>query len=175
MGRLQGTGSGTPGRLDHRPGSLCPSLERTPTGHLLSGRDRAHRVCAGQSGQLSLAPRSRHEARAHGKQRDDRQLQRTHTTLRGRRPERPPLAPAASLTDCPAPPAHPIRTSSWYPTAAAMPLPAAVAVNASVLGPAPSGLGQYARGLIRSLDTLREGLVVYTSYPDGLAGLRATV
>jgi hypothetical protein len=41
-----------------------------------------------------------------------------------------------------------------------------VAVNASNLGPAPSGLLRYALGLVRSLDPLREGLVVYTSYPE---------
>lgn len=56
-----------------------------------------------------------------------------------------------------------------------MPIPSQVAVNASILGSAPSGLGRYAVGLIRSLDSLREGLVVYTSYPEGLSGLRATV
>jgi hypothetical protein len=47
-----------------------------------------------------------------------------------------------------------------------MPLQSPVAVNASILGPAPSGLGQYALGLIQSLDPLREGLVVYTSYRE---------
>src|SRR5260370_29771272 len=56
-----------------------------------------------------------------------------------------------------------------------MPLPSPVAVNASILGPAPSGLGQYALGLVQSLDPLREGLVVYTSYRERLCGLRATV
>ena len=56
-----------------------------------------------------------------------------------------------------------------------MPLRSPIAVNASILGPAPSGLGQYALGLLRALDPLREGLVVYTSCPDALAGLRATV
>ena len=56
-----------------------------------------------------------------------------------------------------------------------MPLQSPVAVNASILGRAPSGLGQYALGLVRSLDLLREGLVVYTSSPEGLSGLRATV
>jgi glycosyltransferase involved in cell wall biosynthesis len=56
-----------------------------------------------------------------------------------------------------------------------MPLQSPVAVNASILGPAPSGLGQYALGLVRSLDPLREGLVVYTSCSEGLSGLRATV
>lgn len=52
---------------------------------------------------------------------------------------------------------------------------APVAVNASILGPAPSGLGQYAMGLVRALDPLREGLVVYTSCPEAFAGIRATV
>ena len=56
-----------------------------------------------------------------------------------------------------------------------MPLQSPVAVNASILGPAPSGLGQYALGLVQSLDPLREGLVVYTSYREALSGLRATV
>ncbi len=56
-----------------------------------------------------------------------------------------------------------------------MPPRSPVAVNASILGPAPSGLGQYALGLVQSLDPLREGLVVYTSYREGLSGLRATV
>src|ERR1700737_4219122 len=56
-----------------------------------------------------------------------------------------------------------------------MPLHSPVAVNASILGPAPSGLGQVALGLVQSLDPLREGLVVYTSYREALSGLRATV
>jgi glycosyltransferase involved in cell wall biosynthesis len=49
------------------------------------------------------------------------------------------------------------------------------AINGSILGPAPSGLGQYALGLLRALDPLREGLVVYTSCPEALSGLRATL
>src|SRR5229473_511311 len=56
-----------------------------------------------------------------------------------------------------------------------MPPRSPVAVNASILGLAPSGLGQYTLGLVRSLDALREGLVVYTSCPEVLSGLRATV
>jgi glycosyltransferase involved in cell wall biosynthesis len=56
-----------------------------------------------------------------------------------------------------------------------MPPQAPVGVNASILGPAPSGLGQYTLGLVRSLDLLREGLVVYTSCPEEVSGLRATV
>jgi glycosyltransferase involved in cell wall biosynthesis len=54
-------------------------------------------------------------------------------------------------------------------------LPSQVAVNASILGLAPTGLGQYVLGLVRSLDLLREGLTVYTSYPEVFSGLRATV
>jgi glycosyltransferase involved in cell wall biosynthesis len=50
-----------------------------------------------------------------------------------------------------------------------------VAVNASIVGPTPSGLGQYAVGVIRALDVVREGLVVYTSSPSLFAGLRAKV
>ncbi len=50
-----------------------------------------------------------------------------------------------------------------------------IAINASILGERPSGLGQYALNVIRSLDALRDGLVVYTSFPHPLAGLRAVV
>lgn len=56
-----------------------------------------------------------------------------------------------------------------------MPPRSPVAVNASILGSAPSGLGQYTLGLVRSLDSLREGLVVYTSCSEMLSGLRATM
>ena len=56
-----------------------------------------------------------------------------------------------------------------------LPLQSLVAVNASIVGPAPSGLGQYALGLIRALDPLREGLVVYTSCPEAFSGLRVTL
>ncbi len=56
-----------------------------------------------------------------------------------------------------------------------MTLPPRVAVNASILGSVPTGLGHYALGLVRALDSLREGLIVYTSCPEALAGLRATV
>jgi glycosyltransferase involved in cell wall biosynthesis len=50
-----------------------------------------------------------------------------------------------------------------------------IAINASILDERPSGLGQYALNVIRSLDALRNGLVVYTSFPDPLVGLRAVV
>ena len=48
-----------------------------------------------------------------------------------------------------------------------------VGVNASILGENPTGLGLYAINLIRSLDTLRGDLCVYTSRPDAFGGLRA--
>src|SRR5262249_13126581 len=57
----------------------------------------------------------------------------------------------------------------------AMTLPSQIAVNASILGSVPTGLGHYALGLVRALDALRDGLIVYTSYPEALSGLRATV
>src|ERR1700730_15067300 len=56
-----------------------------------------------------------------------------------------------------------------------MPLRSSIAVNASIVGPAPSGLGQYALGLVRALDRLREGLVVYASCPEAFSGLRVTL
>jgi glycosyltransferase involved in cell wall biosynthesis len=56
-----------------------------------------------------------------------------------------------------------------------MPLRSPIAINASILGPAPSGLGQYALGLVRALDRLREALLVYTSCPEAFSGLRAAV
>jgi glycosyltransferase involved in cell wall biosynthesis len=52
---------------------------------------------------------------------------------------------------------------------------ARVAVNASIIGHHPTGLGQYTIKLIRALDRLREDLVVYTSAPATLEGLRAPV
>ncbi len=50
-----------------------------------------------------------------------------------------------------------------------------IAINASILGERPSGLGQYALNVTRSLDAHCDGLVVYTSFPEPLADLRATV
>jgi glycosyltransferase involved in cell wall biosynthesis len=50
-----------------------------------------------------------------------------------------------------------------------------VAVNATIIGRRPTGLGLYAIKLIRALDGLRDDLVVYTSAPTALAGLRAQV
>ena len=52
---------------------------------------------------------------------------------------------------------------------------ASVAVNASIIGRHPTGLGLYTIKLIRALDDLRDDLVVYTSAPAALAGLRAQV
>lgn len=50
-----------------------------------------------------------------------------------------------------------------------------VAVNASIIGEHPTGLGLYTIKLIRALDGLRDDLVVYTSAPATLDGLRAPV
>ena len=52
---------------------------------------------------------------------------------------------------------------------------ASVAVNASIIGQRPTGLGLYTLKLVRALDDLREDLVVYTSAPAALEGLRAQV
>lgn len=52
---------------------------------------------------------------------------------------------------------------------------ARVAVNASIIGDHPTGLGLYTIKLIRALDGLRDDLVVYTSAPATLDGLRAPV
>ena len=49
-----------------------------------------------------------------------------------------------------------------------------VAVNASILGDRPTGLGIYTLNLVRELDRLRDDLVVYTSAPGAVpAGRRA--
>jgi glycosyltransferase involved in cell wall biosynthesis len=50
-----------------------------------------------------------------------------------------------------------------------------VAVNASIIGPRSSGLGQHARGLVRALDALHAPLVIHTAMPAAVAPLRATV
>jgi len=50
-----------------------------------------------------------------------------------------------------------------------------VAVNACIIGEHPTGLGLYTIKLIRALDGLRDDLVVYTSAPVTLEGLRAPV
>jgi len=50
-----------------------------------------------------------------------------------------------------------------------------VGINASIIGESPTGLGLYAINLIRALDTLRDGLRVYTSSPQALGGLRARI
>ena len=52
---------------------------------------------------------------------------------------------------------------------------ARVAVNACIIGEHPTGLGLYTIKLIRALDGLRDDLVVYTSAPATLDGLRALV
>jgi glycosyltransferase involved in cell wall biosynthesis len=50
-----------------------------------------------------------------------------------------------------------------------------VAVNASIIGPQSSGLGQHARGLVRALDSVHAPLVIHTAMPAAVAPLRATV
>ncbi|MEK6667126.1 MAG: hypothetical protein AABZ20_11980 [candidate division NC10 bacterium] len=50
---------------------------------------------------------------------------------------------------------------------------APVGVNASIVGENPTGLGIYSVNLARALDQVRDDLIVYTSYPKALGGLRA--
>ena len=50
-----------------------------------------------------------------------------------------------------------------------------IAVNASIVGDRPTGLGLYALHLIRELDALGERLVVYTSRPDAIRAPGARV
>lgn len=49
------------------------------------------------------------------------------------------------------------------------------AVNASIIGESPTGLGLYCINLVRALDTVRSDLRVYTSCPEALGSLRARV
>lgn len=51
----------------------------------------------------------------------------------------------------------------------------AIAVNASIVGERPTGLGHYSLQLISALDEFGERLIVYTSRPDLVAAPRATV
>jgi len=50
-----------------------------------------------------------------------------------------------------------------------------VGINASIIGESPTGLGLYAINLIRALDAIRSDLRVFTSCPDALGTLRASV
>ena len=50
---------------------------------------------------------------------------------------------------------------------------APVGVKASIVGENPTGLGIYSVNLARALDQVRDDLIVYTSYPKALGGLRA--
>ncbi|MGH7322887.1 MAG: glycosyltransferase family 4 protein [Candidatus Rokuibacteriota bacterium] len=52
-------------------------------------------------------------------------------------------------------------------------MPARVAINASVIGANPTGLGIYTIKLVQALDRIRTDLVVLTSRPDALQPLRA--
>src|SRR5215510_8502047 len=50
-----------------------------------------------------------------------------------------------------------------------------IAVNASIVGERPTGLGVYARHLITALDALGERLCVFTSRPDLVDARRAMI
>jgi glycosyltransferase involved in cell wall biosynthesis len=52
---------------------------------------------------------------------------------------------------------------------------ARIAVNASIVGRNPTGLGIYSINLIRALDRIREDLIVYSSSPEPFLGLRAQI
>jgi glycosyltransferase involved in cell wall biosynthesis len=49
---------------------------------------------------------------------------------------------------------------------------ARVGVNASIVGENPTGLGIYSINLAGALDQIRDDLVIYTSYPEALGGIR---
>jgi glycosyltransferase involved in cell wall biosynthesis len=57
----------------------------------------------------------------------------------------------------------------------AVPLDGAIAINASIVGDRPTGLGVYALSLIAGLDALGERLIVYTSRPDVVVAPRADI
>jgi glycosyltransferase involved in cell wall biosynthesis len=50
-----------------------------------------------------------------------------------------------------------------------------IAVNASIVGDRPTGLGTYAIKLLAALDEIRDDVVVYTSAPASFRGLRSTI
>jgi glycosyltransferase involved in cell wall biosynthesis len=52
---------------------------------------------------------------------------------------------------------------------------ARIAVNASIVGTNPTGLGLYSINLIRALDRIRDDFVVYSSSPEVFRGLRARI
>ncbi len=52
-------------------------------------------------------------------------------------------------------------------------MPARVAINASIIGAKPTGLGIYTIKLVRALDRIRTDLLVLTSSPEALGSLRA--
>lgn len=52
---------------------------------------------------------------------------------------------------------------------------AKVGINACIVGERPTGLGIYSIHLVRSLDQVRDDLLVYTSHPLTLSGLRARI
>jgi glycosyltransferase involved in cell wall biosynthesis len=50
-----------------------------------------------------------------------------------------------------------------------------IAINASIVGGNPTGLGIYSINLIRALDRLRDDFIVYTSSSEAFQGLRARI
>jgi glycosyltransferase involved in cell wall biosynthesis len=52
---------------------------------------------------------------------------------------------------------------------------ARIAINASIVGGNPTGLGIYSINLIRSLDRIRDDFIVYSSSPEAFRGLRAQI
>jgi glycosyltransferase involved in cell wall biosynthesis len=49
------------------------------------------------------------------------------------------------------------------------------AINASIVGGNPTGLGIYSINLIRALDRIRDDVIVYSSSPEAFQGLRARI
>ena len=56
-----------------------------------------------------------------------------------------------------------------------MAMEARIAINASIVGGNPTGLGLYSINLVRALDRIRDDLVVYSSSPEAFPGLRAPI
>jgi glycosyltransferase involved in cell wall biosynthesis len=50
-----------------------------------------------------------------------------------------------------------------------------IAINASIVGGNPTGLGIYSINVIRALDRIRDDLTVYSSSPESFRGLRARI
>jgi glycosyltransferase involved in cell wall biosynthesis len=52
---------------------------------------------------------------------------------------------------------------------------ARIAINASIVGGNPTGLGLYSINLVRALDRIRDDFVVYSSSPEAFPGLHAPI